>query len=252
MENMKLPSKLGKEPLVDVIFELRFTASIAASDILPGALFSKLGGSAGLKVQRLPASQLPEILRKSDPLLRYSPLLNMEWGDFNLLIGDGSIAIGCKLPYPGWSRFKPAILEVVTAVMEIGIVQGVERYSLKYVDLVPTLELEAQVNALNWGLRIGTHQLKAEVAALRIEISRNDFRHLVNVQTGAVASLNDGRTLSGLALDVDTILRVSTNDMVDFLRDLPDRLDALHTSNKAVFFECLTPETIQSLEPTYD
>ncbi len=249
---MKLPSKLGKEPLVDVIFELRFMASIAASDILPGALFSKLGGSSELKVQRLPASQLPEVLRKSDPLLRYAPLLNMEWGDFNLLIGDGSIAIGCKLPYPGWSSFKPAIIKVVTAVIEIGIVQGVERYSLKYVDLVPAHELEAQVKALNWGIRMGKHQLREEVAALRIEISREEFLHIINVQTGAVASLADGRMLVGLALDVDTILSVSAGEPADVLADLPDRLDALHMANKSVFFECLTPETIQSLEPSYE
>ena len=69
----KLPLKLGKEPLIEALFEMRFKATAPVSNILPGLLFTKFKGEK--KIEKLPAAQLPEELRKVDPSLHYAPLL---------------------------------------------------------------------------------------------------------------------------------------------------------------------------------
>ncbi len=45
VKQMKLPLKVRKEPLVEAVFEMRFDASLPASNILPGVIFGELEGS---------------------------------------------------------------------------------------------------------------------------------------------------------------------------------------------------------------
>ena len=222
---MKLPTKLGREPLVDVVFELWFKADTHASNILPGALLSQLQPSPAPRVEQLPMSQMPEAMRRSNPGLRHQPLLSLAWGKFNILIGDESLALGCKLPYPGWAEFKSSILAMVAAATKIGIIKSIERYSLKYVDLIPNDGLDAQVASLNWNIRVGKEELRDSIAAVRIEVPRAEFLHLVNIQTGAVAS-NQGSPTKGVAVDVDSVFTSPPEIVEDFERDLPSRLES--------------------------
>lgn len=62
----QLPAKLKKEPLADAIFEIRFTSAIPGSNIIPGALASRLG-TDDPKFERLPASDIPSRVRDMDP-----------------------------------------------------------------------------------------------------------------------------------------------------------------------------------------
>src|SRR5215216_8126973 len=73
MTTQPLPTKLRKEPLVDAVFEIRFSASIPATSVLPGFFFAKLG-TPQWKVDRLPVADLPSQIRSADPNLRYQPL----------------------------------------------------------------------------------------------------------------------------------------------------------------------------------
>ncbi len=38
----------------------------------------------------------------------------------------------------------------------------------------------------------------------------------------------------------------------DFLQNLPTLLDAIHTANKEFFFDLLSKNGLEELEPTYD
>lgn len=253
MNTESLPSRLLKEPLIDAVFELRFSSTEPASNILPGALFAQLGGVANsVSVQKLPLSQLPEALRRADPNLQFSPLVKIDWERFMVLVSDGSVAVACKLPYPGWKAFNDAIARVVIEVSKVGIVKTIDRFSLKYVDLVPASDLKKQVNGINWLLKVGNHKLDAEIASVRIEIPRGDFRHIVSLQTGAVSEVPDRPRTEGVIVDVDTIRKLPMLDIAVFLEQMPKMLNAIHAENKQMFFECLTQETIKSLEPVYE
>jgi len=100
-------------------------------------------------------------------------------------------------------------------------------------------------------MKIANHELRAEIAAVRIEIPRGDYRHIVSIQTGAVSEVPDRPRTEGVIVDVDTICKLTEPDLSAFLHDMPTRLDAIHMENKRMFFECLTPETIEALDPVY-
>jgi uncharacterized protein (TIGR04255 family) len=251
MENRKLPTKLGKEPLVDVVFEVRMKSKVPLSTLLPGVLLGTLLKGSSPTVVRLPAAHIPDEIRVKDEQLRYTPLLAIEWGSFRLLIGDESIIVACSLPYPGWAKFKSAILDAVRTVLGTGLVERIERYSVKYVDLISLPSLVEQIKALNWDVRLGGHKLSAEVATLRVEVARDGFTQLIGVQTGAVVAFKQGGTSSGVLIDVDTICKVDSGDVAAFDQSLSDGLESMHASNKEIFFECLSNEMIRHLEPTY-
>jgi uncharacterized protein (TIGR04255 family) len=255
MPPLVLPIKLKKEPLVDALFEVRFVpTNVAVSSILPGLLLSGLRPSwqEPLQIERLQAADFPIQLRNTDPFLKYQPLLKLSGERFTLLVGDWSLTVGCKLPYAGWGQFKPKIIEVMEVLKNSKLVKELERYSIKYVDIIEAAPLSEQIRRANMEIRIGSHKLVAEPFGVRIEIKQDDFTNLLQIAGQAQVTLVGGKVLSGLLIDVDTVVAHRTTNFEQFTHELSDRLERIHTENKTRVFECLTPETIESLEPVYD
>lgn len=67
------PDKLTKEPLIDAVFELRFSSASPAANFLPGFLFAKLEPKEW-NIEQLGAAQIPPHIRASDPNLKFQPL----------------------------------------------------------------------------------------------------------------------------------------------------------------------------------
>lgn len=245
-----LPKKLKKEPLIDAVFEVRFTSAFPAGGLLPGLLFGKLGGDK--KLEQLPLSQLPQIMRDADSNLRFTPLSRLDWEQFYINVGDRSVSVGFKHPYPGWDSFKPAIIEVMDILKDANVIKSVERYSLKYIDLLPATDLREQVSFVNFDVTLAGHKLENEAFQIRLEIPRDGFLHAVQVVSSATATLHTGESRQGLIVDVDTIANQQGISFEDLLSGFSDKLEVIHQANKKVFFDCLKPQTVTALEPEYD
>lgn len=246
----KLPKKLRKEPLVDAVFEVRFSSLVPASSVLTGLFFAQLSGE-DRTIERLPASEFPSQIRELNGHLRYQPLLKLQWGGFLVLVGDAHFGLACKLPYPGWKTFKPKILDAIKVLKAANIVEKIERYSLKYVDVIDGKDLSEQIGRVNVDLNIGTYGLRSDPFNISIEVTRDDYIHLVKIAAPATVSL-EGRTRNGVLVEVDSIRNEATSGLEKFEQELPERLEAIHTSNKKMFFGCLRDSTIAYLEPIYE
>lgn len=246
----KLPHKLKKEPLVDAIFELRFSSKIPASSILPGILFSALPEEK--VIEPLPAAQLPKQLRDTDPNLHYAPVVRLIWKEFFILISDRSLAVACKIPYPGWVKFKDAIIQVIQVLSDSSVVENIQRYSLKYVDLIPSNNVKEQVSFINFNASLGNHKLEKEVFQFRIDIPQDNYIHAIQLVSSAGLTLNDGTKKEGIIIDIDSICDVGNQQISDFNNKFHEKLDDIHLKNKKMFFECITPETLKYLEPIYE
>jgi uncharacterized protein (TIGR04255 family) len=245
-----LPTKLKKEPLIDAVFEVRFSARISASSVLPGILFRELDGEKN--IESLPIAQVPEQIRENDLNLRYAPVKKLAWDNIFIQIGDRSLSVLCRLPYPGWDSFKAKILKIISEISRSGIIQMIERFSLKYIDII-SLHGDCQpASLLNLSLMLGNHTLDRETFFLRIEIQKNELIHAISVASHAKAKLQDGSTREGLILDIDSIYNTNNLDFSEWFGDLEQKLDYVHHENKEVFFDCLRDETVQMLEPDYD
>ncbi|AGX88040.1 TIGR04255 family protein [Candidatus Symbiobacter mobilis] len=246
----KLPKRLRKEPLLDALFECRFDAHFPVSNILPGILFSEFEGEKQL--ERLPQSEIPEVIRKSDPNLQYVPLVRIRFQNYSFLVGDRSVAVACNLPYKGWNDFKATIIKLIGVLKKSGLVDKVLRYSTKYVDLIHSNDPTDQVDLANLSLRIGSHNLTKESYQVRMEISVEGFINIIQIISGTRVIIPGKPEQEGVVIDIDTIKDIGGISVEQLEQDLDSALEHIHRVSKETFFDCLTEQTLMRLEPEYE
>lgn len=247
--NNRIPVRLKKEPLLEAIWEIRFSGGKSpVADLLPGILFKSFPGKYDTAA-KLPTADIPTPVVEHDPNLRYAPKIRLEEGNQAVQIGDRVVSLSCRRPYSGWDRFSNNIRKLAKAVQETGLVERLERFSLKYVDLI---ELEKPVGLahLNLELKMGEYELAAKPVHLRTRIMENDLIHIIQIISPAEMSLPgvEGR-LKGVLVDIDSIKLMTDDESWDALYR---RLDDVHASCKKMFFSILKSETVNSLEPEYE
>ena len=204
---MKLPVALGREPLVEAIFEVRFVDEPNLPDLVPGLLFAGLDTKPA--VHRLPAADIPQPVRKTDPKLSHVAITRLELPDFNLLVGERNLILSCKLPYPKWPAFKREIVELMAVLAKQELQATVERYSLKFVNLVPAPTPEDQIAKVNLDLKLGELEVVNNHLNLQVHHHENGMLHILSLITGANARLSDGVEVRGVVVDVDSIIQTN-------------------------------------------
>ena len=247
-----LPTKLGKEPLVEAVCELRVSPTGALHTVLPGYLFATFRGEIGA-TETLPAGMVPEALRAQDPNLAYASVVRLEWRQYFVLIGSRSVAIACRLPYPKWPQFRSDALALFHSVLQSSLVKGIDRYSVKYVNFFPSADgKQGYTEMMDWSLRIGELTVGQESTQLRVEVPSGDVVTALTIISPAQVTRPDEPAKLGGVVDVDTICNHVTNDVAAFDSELEVRLNHVRQINKQAFFDCLTQKSIALMEPEYD
>lgn len=248
----RLPKKLLQEPIVDAVCEIRVTTNVDLHTVLPGVLFTQLSSRVE-RIEQLPANAIPEQLRLGQPELALAPMMKIHLGGYFVLVGARNVLVSPRLPYRGWEDYRRQILEVFRLLLKQSFVKGVERYSIKYMNLIERAELRDQFSLLDWDIRIGSHRLDSHATAVRVEVHSDRFVTILQLATGITAEIVEPRaTKQGCLVDVDTVCQSHMEDLASFGDSLEGNLNDLRRQNKAMFFDCLRDETIASLGPIYD
>jgi len=242
-----LPVRLEREPLVDALFEVRVNPSSPLADVIPGFLMHDLGGDA--RITRLPAADLPFPVRKQDPNLQFAPLLRIEWENYFISVGDRNVVISCKMPYPKWPTFKAAILDILGRIAKLNPEGPVERYSLKYVNLIPATDYANQIGKVRMEVTLGDLSVSEQHISLQVHEKSADAIHIYNIVTGAKARTIEGKESAGILVDIDSIRNFNAPSLKELASNIDDGLEALRQENKAKFFSCLTEPTIAEMRP---
>lgn len=245
--NKNIPLKLKKEPLLEAVWEIRFTLkNPSADDLLPG-LLSKDFLERYKNIVKLPTTDIPDAIIENVPNLRYLPKIRLEADNQAIQIGRHSISLSCRRPYPGWKMFSKDILSLANAVQNTGLIDKIERYSLKYVDLIEILP--TNLNCLNLNLNIKKIRIVTQPMQLRAEIIEDDMSHIIGITSPAeVVNPGESEKHRGVLVDIDTIKQL---DEKSSLSDLKISLNKLHLASKKMFFSLLTQETLNKLEPEF-
>lgn len=246
----KLPKILEREPLVDAVFEVRLKDSPSLADILPGFLFHELNPKPIL--QRLPAAEIPQPLRFNDPNLQFAPILRLEWGQYFISIGERNFVVSCKLPYPKWPNFKGAILDITRRIAKVGIAGTVERYSVKYVNLIQANTLAEQIDKIQMSITLGPIEVKDDHINLQVHRKDGNILHILSIISGAEGNLPDGNRVYGTVVDIDSIRNVNDQTFQSFADGLEPGLEELRQANKVMFFGCLSESALEELGPVYE
>ncbi|SXF79633.1 TIGR04255 family protein [Klebsiella variicola] len=247
----KLPTRLRKDLLVGVIFEMRFESVVPLSNILPGLLFNNLPGAT---ITKTPVSEIPESIRNTDPGLIYAPLVALETEKFQVHIGDKVLQVIYNVPYEGWDKFKSVIMDVYKKVIGYSLINKVVRFSLKYIDILEPESGSSLEAMLNVNLSMGNCRLNFNTTQARTEIFNKDGVVVIQMAGGAKAEFANSsiKSREGFLIDVDCIRNVISKDLISFERELSSGLDELHLITKEYFFSFLTDEALVLLGAEYE
>ncbi len=244
---VQLPTSLGKSPLLEALFEIRFQASRpAAGDLLPGILYSKLQDQYP-DVISLPFSKVPRDLRDSDANFLYQPSHRLVGRNCSIQIGDRVLALAVQI-YPGWSNFKMQAEQLLSSGENTGLIEAVERYSFRYINLIPAPDGQPQLNLLNAKIELGEAPPLERGFQLRAEFDDVEFTSVVQVVPNSSAQVNGRDEVSGLIVDIDT---QRSNENANFFEDKSQLLEDGHSALKRLFFSLISDQTLQQLEPSY-
>jgi uncharacterized protein (TIGR04255 family) len=120
---------------------------------------------------------------------------------------------------------------------------------LKYIDLIE-LDQPPSLRCLNLELKMGGYEIDTRPVQLRTDIKDEDLIHIIQVISPAEASVpGEPRKVVGVLLDIDSIRPMKEDESWS---DVDSHLDEVHLLSKNLFFDLLTPETIEKLEPEYE
>lgn len=243
-----MPVRLKREPLIEALWETRFRSGKASAfELLFGTIYKALSEKYP-NIVRLPAADIPAPVRESEAALRYAPRIRLEGGNHAVQIGERSVSLSCRRPYSGWGKFSKEIMTLIDVLRNFDLIDHLERFSLKYVDLIE-LEQPPDLGCLNVELKLGEFCVDTRPVQLRSEIEEQDLVHIVHIFSPAKVVLPGDQELFGVLLDIDTIRNFENGGSWDVLIN---RLDEVHLASKRMFFKLLTEKTVERLGPVYE
>jgi len=245
---LKIPVKLGKDTIVEALFEIRFNSDTKnLSKILPGVLFQKFSDEFPL-IEGLPASSVPDEIANKEEALRYVPFHVLKGKSFSMQIGNSMFSLACKKPYSGWAEFYNKVISIMEVLKSTNLITNIERFSIKYVNVIPSSPSVGLV-PLKLLCEIDGVSTVEEPMRLRTEIVVDGFVRVLEIASPASVVTESGERTEGILVDVDII---SNEAFGDFWEEFPKKLEAAHDFEKNTFFKILEKSTIESLEPSYE
>lgn len=247
--DIRIPIRLEYDSIVESIFEIRFSSSVALpSELLPGMLYQKLRSQFPTLVN-LPIKDMPTQVRQSDPSLIYQPVVSLEGKNCKINIGDKTISLAVVKPYIGWARKKELLKLLVESLEETALIDKIERYSTKYVNIVPNPTEDYSIfSALKIDLDLGGFQLSHKGVNIKAEIEMDNTISIVNVSPYAMYKKGN-EIFEGALIDVDTICLDVENH--NDLKSVLSGADKIHNIEKRIFFGLLKKQTIESMKPIW-
>ena len=234
---MKLPKNINPCPIVDALLEVRFTSTINANAVF-GLIYSVLQKDFQ-KVETLPILQLPDVVRASDPNLKYKPYYKISNENFVIQIGPDVILISSFPRYLGWEIFSKIIFDVLTKIEQIGIINVIERIGIRYINFFENNIFEK----INLKVSIGSNDVLCKNTIIRTEIEQGEYSSTLQVANNAIIN---GKI--GSIIDIDTF---ATKNLVTFFSKKNELINAGHLKEKELFYSLLSSEFLSTLNPTY-
>jgi len=236
---MPLPNKLKKDAILEAICEFRFESD-EMDELVLGRLSETVPWASFLKT-RLPFSDLPAPMRKSDSTLRYQPLVELRDRDSPRLIKIGSNVVSAHVlaPYCGWAAFRPQLHEVLETLFKKFNEIRITRIGLRYVNALAPADHHIQdISGLRLKIQIDNEHLTLPFTLAYVNTA-DDITSIVKV---ASPSLVAGTSLPvGFIALIDVDICTSENVIISDLETGKAWLDRAHQTEKEEFFR-LWPE----------
>lgn len=243
MANEIFKATLERDPIVEALFEIRFSCKEdRPSGLLPGVLYPSIRDSFP-KSQILDVNNLPIQIRDSDPNLRYTTTQRFIGDRSQVNVGPRALTVVSPRPYMGWKAFKPIIIECLAHLQKTDFIDTIERFSLRYINVIAAEGTpKEQFSKIRFNGNLGEFDLTAMTTQTRTEVLHKGLLCSINVSSNTNAAISQtGEQISGILLDIDTI---QLNPQSDFWSNPGQYIENVHEAETDIFFGTLTPETL--------
>lgn len=246
--NERIPIRLGKEPLVEAVWEVRFDGGESVGSALPGILYEKYHReNPDLKVQTLPLVSMPGEVRSLQPSFRYMPTHSLKVGSYVVFTGDHVVALSVSAPYPGWSRYGAAICRLADWLQESGLVRTPTQFSLRYTDF---FEGDRRIlGNFRLALKAGSYEPSEDGFQFQMGIKLDGLAGAVQMAFPAQMTHPESRIRTGLVTHVQATWTAASE--TSFWDQYGASLGVAKAACHKVFFNLLTDEAIKAMDPIY-
>lgn len=239
-----LPKAIGKCPIKEAIFELRFNPKV------PGAaVFGIFYG--GLKsdypnFEQLPILQLPEAVRDSDPNLVFQPHYRLRSDNVLVQIGPRLLSVNCLEPYIGWNSFSKKIRDVLSSIDHNTVISEVTRMGLRYTNVFD----EPILDKLKLEISISDEPITNAETSVRTVFDEGDsIKSILQIAGEVDVTIVNKEPFRGSLVDVDVSI---SGENIQFFQNMEASLERVHEAEKLRFFGLLNEEFVRTLEPVYE
>ena len=179
----RYPTRFARSPLTEAVFEMRFAVAPGRGvQLLPGTMLAALGKEFP-RIEQMPLGTLPKEMRDARPELQHAPVFRLQGENEAVLLGDGMTSFNTTRPYPGWSKFRSRAIQVASALKESGHVGNLDRYSLKYVNVIDSSKAAHPAAPFNVRIQANSFELSPNGFGLEIktENQRLHEHHQIHV-----------------------------------------------------------------------
>lgn len=239
LNSVRLPKKINPCPITEAIVELRFDSSFP-HDAIFGVLYNEFKNDYP-EVKELPILQLPEIIRKQDPALKYKPYYRLSSNEgFIFQVGARTISLISLKPYSGWEIFSDKIKDSIKRASNLGVYESYVRVGIRYINGFDQNVLEK----INLSLKMNNSALTEYETSVRMDVPTGQFTSTLRVANNAQITKSEGKT-KGSVIDIDTYLENPDGDIIKTIEDG-------HLQEKKLFFALLKQDYLENeLNPEY-
>lgn len=234
---MSLPKSIKPCPILDALFEVRFSTKIHPSAIF-GMVYNVLHSDYP-KVENLPILQLPEAVRANDPNLKHKPYYKISNEEFVIQVGPEVLSISSFPQYSGWGKFSSKIFDTINRIEEIGVFKQFSRIGIRYINF-----FESNIfKNIELDVSIGTNNIEYKNTIIRTEIEHELFKSSLQIANNV-----KNQNIPGSIIDIDTFL---DSGLDNFLTEKERIINLGHQNEKELFFSLLKKDFLKDLNPIY-
>ncbi len=234
---MSLPNSINPCPILDALFEIRFTPKIHPSAVFGITYKAIKDVFSQSEVEKLPILQLPEDIRANDPDLKFKPHYRISNEKFVTQIGSDVVTISSFPEYMGWEKFSKQIFGILDRIEKVDVIDSVRRIGIRYINF---FENDIFKN-INLKVCIGDDNIAHKNTIIRTEIEQNPFKSSLQVTNGA-----SHNNKLGSIIDIDTF---TESNLESFFSNKEDLISEGHSKEKELFYSLLKEDFLKTLNP---
>lgn len=241
----RIPSKLENCPIIDSVLEIRFDSAFDRNIVFP-IIYSAISNDFTPPIA-LPIIQIPEDIKAQDPNLFYQAYYRLILKDnpnVSMQIGPRMIAFCLSQNYTGWDFFRSFVTKYVEIIQKTKVIKKVIRMGFRVINF---FDWDIYKKGIELKISLSNKEIPYTETVLKTKFITGNYESTVNIINSA--NLTNAQTKrSGSVIDIDTY----TIQCDNFFENVSHYMDEAHAAEKAIFFDILTDDLINFLNPTYN